>query len=84
MLWGGYEGCYTDETAGGADLPSQNLPCSWTSDEEPMTAGARSYHRGGVNAVLADGAVRFVSDSVDLTNWRRLVSMADGGAVTIE
>jgi hypothetical protein len=34
--------------------------------------------------LLADGAVRFMSDSVDLTNWRRLVSMSDGGAVTLE
>lgn len=31
---------------------------------------ARSHHPGGVNAVLADGATRFVSDDVDFTVWQ--------------
>ena len=30
----------------------------------------RSYHPGGVNVSLMDGAVRFVTDSVDLDIWR--------------
>jgi len=38
---------------------------------------ARSKHGGGVNVVLADGATRFVSDRVDLTNvWRALATVA--------
>ena len=67
----------------GADLPAMNLPCV-DGEESSTTAGARSYHPGGVGVVLADGAVRFISSSVDLTNWRRLVSMADGEPVTLE
>ena len=67
----------------GADLPAMNLPCV-EGDESSSTAGARSYHAGGAGVVLADGAVRFMSSSVDLTNWRRLVSMADGEPVTLE
>lgn len=36
---------------------------------------ARSFHSGGVNILLADGAVRFVRDSVDLnTVWRPLAT----------
>jgi prepilin-type N-terminal cleavage/methylation domain-containing protein/prepilin-type processing-associated H-X9-DG protein len=66
-----------------ADQPQQNLPCT-VGDELTNTAAARSSHPGGVHGLYADGAVRFVSNSVDLTNWRRLVTMADGGAVTIE
>lgn len=69
----------------GADLPNYNLPC--TPDDGSSyttTATARSYHRGGVGVVMADGAVRFMSDSVDLTNWRRLATIADGGAVTLD
>ena len=31
---------------------------------------ARSYHPTGVNVVLADGAVRFVNDQVDVAVWQ--------------
>ncbi len=33
---------------------------------------ARSYHRGGVNATLGDGSVRFIKDSVNVATWRAL------------
>jgi prepilin-type N-terminal cleavage/methylation domain-containing protein/prepilin-type processing-associated H-X9-DG protein len=33
---------------------------------------ARSNHPGGVNALLADGSVRFVSNGIDLATWRAL------------
>jgi prepilin-type N-terminal cleavage/methylation domain-containing protein/prepilin-type processing-associated H-X9-DG protein len=33
---------------------------------------SRSYHPGGVNLLLADGAVRFVADSISLPTWRAL------------
>ena len=36
--------------------------------------GARSWHPGGVNVVMADGATRFVSDHIDLKVWRALGS----------
>jgi len=39
---------------------------------------ARSYHRGGVNLLLMDGAVRFVSDSVSEGTWRAIASRAGG------
>lgn len=38
---------------------------------------ARSYHPGGVTAVLCDGAVRFVSDSVDTQVFRNAGNRAD-------
>ncbi|MBC7351701.1 MAG: DUF1559 domain-containing protein [Thermogutta sp.] len=37
-------------------------------------AGARSRHPGGVNVGMADGSVRFVSDTVDLLIWRYLAT----------
>ena len=43
-----------------------------------MQVSANSYHRGGVNVLMGDGAVRFASDSIDLTVWRN-VGTRDGG-----
>jgi prepilin-type N-terminal cleavage/methylation domain-containing protein len=37
----------------------------------------RSYHTAGVNLVLADGSVRFVSQSIDQGEWRQLGSRDD-------
>lgn len=39
---------------------------------------ARSYHTGGVNAVLVDGSVRFVSNSVDRNTFQRAGCRMDG------
>lgn len=44
----------------------------------PGWVAARSRHINGVNTAFADGSVRFVSDTVDLTTWRSL-STRDGG-----
>jgi prepilin-type processing-associated H-X9-DG protein len=41
---------------------------------------ARSRHTGGVNVLLADGSVRFVTDSVNLVTWQALGSR-NGGEV---
>jgi prepilin-type N-terminal cleavage/methylation domain-containing protein/prepilin-type processing-associated H-X9-DG protein len=37
---------------------------------------ARSYHPGGVNVALADGSVRFVKDSIQLSAWKALATRA--------
>jgi prepilin-type N-terminal cleavage/methylation domain-containing protein len=37
---------------------------------------ATSAHPGGVSALLADGAVRFVGNSIDIGIWRALASIA--------
>lgn len=47
----------------------------------PAQFGARSDHVGGVHALLCDGAVRFISDSVDITTWRNLSLRADGNVI---
>jgi hypothetical protein len=41
-----------------------------------MTAG--SLHTGGVQAVLGDGAVRFISENIDGTTQNNLAKISDG------
>jgi prepilin-type N-terminal cleavage/methylation domain-containing protein/prepilin-type processing-associated H-X9-DG protein len=47
-----------------------NRAC-WRPNNEwwQLVTPASSYHTGGVNACLADGSVRFVTDSVDQEVW---------------
>ncbi len=42
---------------------------------------ARSYHAGGVHVLMADGAVRFTSNNIDLTTWRNLSTRAGNEVV---
>jgi prepilin-type processing-associated H-X9-DG protein len=41
---------------------------------------ANSRHSGGVNLCLADGSVRFIKSSVNITSWRAL-GTRNGGEV---
>ncbi len=43
---------------------------------------ARSYHPGGVNALLGDGSVRFVKSTVDGNTWRALGTVAGGEVIS--
>ena len=45
---------------------------------EHAIISARSYHVGGVNAVLGDGNTRFFTDDIDLDIWRALGSRNGG------
>ena len=47
------------------------LASDWTKVQVQIFA-ARSKHTGGVNAALADGGVRYVSQNVDVNVWRGL------------
>jgi prepilin-type processing-associated H-X9-DG protein len=44
--------------------------------------GARSFHTGGVNCSLADGSVKFVSETVNIAMWRAMASAAGGEIVS--
>lgn len=41
---------------------------------------ARSYHPGGVHCLFGDGAVKFVSENIDLSTWRALGTI-DGNEI---
>jgi prepilin-type N-terminal cleavage/methylation domain-containing protein/prepilin-type processing-associated H-X9-DG protein len=55
-----------------------NAPDPDVTHHGECVAGARSQHPGGVNVALADGSVRFVADSVELSLWRNLHARNDG------
>jgi prepilin-type N-terminal cleavage/methylation domain-containing protein/prepilin-type processing-associated H-X9-DG protein len=55
------------------------MPCA-NSGTTSRQNTARSRHTGGVNAVLADGSVRFYSNSTAVATWRAMGSM-DAGEV---
>lgn len=64
-------------------------PCTSIGNNQGFTpsaarafAGARSRHPGGVNVGLADGSVRFVSDTIDLLLWRQVATRAGGEVVS--
>jgi prepilin-type N-terminal cleavage/methylation domain-containing protein/prepilin-type processing-associated H-X9-DG protein len=63
-----------------------NLPnrrsCKKPSGRVATLAG--SAHSGGVNVVLCDGSVRYVSNSVSLTAWRALGSRSQGEVFTLD
>jgi prepilin-type processing-associated H-X9-DG protein len=46
----------------------------------PAFDAARSYHPGGVNALFADGSVKFAKDTINPTIWQGL-STTQGGEV---
>jgi len=43
--------------------------------------GPRSRHTGGVQCLLGDGGVRFISDNIDLNTWRALGTRSGGEVV---
>ncbi len=47
------------------------------------THAARSRHVGGVQSVMCDGSVQFISSSIDLFTWRALGSAAGGEVASV-
>jgi prepilin-type N-terminal cleavage/methylation domain-containing protein/prepilin-type processing-associated H-X9-DG protein len=65
-------------------------PFDWVSIDEnnggPTYASlsASSYHPGGVNALMADGSVRFFKNSTSGVTWRALGTIAGGEVVSAD
>jgi prepilin-type N-terminal cleavage/methylation domain-containing protein/prepilin-type processing-associated H-X9-DG protein len=49
-------------------LPPNAPSCHRAGDALDMAGSAGSYHQGGAHALMADGAVRFITDSIDTRN----------------
>ena len=73
--------------------PNQNPVFQVSRPGSPLSDGAgiglvgrctRSYHTGGINASLADGSVRFVTETIANNPWRALHTRDGGEVVTVE
>jgi prepilin-type processing-associated H-X9-DG protein len=73
--------------------PDLRAPCVsiasaswWSQGARRSHAAARSKHPGGVNVAMADGAVAFISDSIDLIVWRSAATRAgeESQSLTVE
>lgn len=62
--------------------PMQGLPCYDADTDKGSYAGARSRHSGGVNALMADGSVRFVKNTVSMPTWIALNSISGGEVIS--
>ncbi|HYH67063.1 MAG TPA: DUF1559 domain-containing protein [Urbifossiella sp.] len=60
------------------------LACTQNQADGNTWAAARSRHTGGVNSAFADGSVKFVRDSVDVTVWRGLGTKSGGEPVSLD
>ncbi|ADB15290.1 protein of unknown function DUF1559 [Pirellula staleyi DSM 6068] len=60
----------------GEDVGSASFPHSYYGSEG--TAEAYSFHPSGINVALADGSVRFLSSSINIREFAKLVTRAQG------
>jgi len=67
-----------------ADQPELQLPCRNSGYVNKHSLTSRSRHAGGVNSSFCDGAVRFVSNDVDLVTWQLLSMQADNVPVSLD
>ena len=58
-------------------IPASNpMHCTQNRSDANTWAAARSRHPTGVNVVMADGAVSFVSNSIDFATWQAMATIA--------
>jgi prepilin-type processing-associated H-X9-DG protein len=49
-----------------------------------QNVAARSKHPGGVNSLMADGHVRFIKDTINVTVWQALGTCSGGEVISAD
>ncbi len=62
--------------------PPNSTNCAFLSNLT-FAVNASSFHTGGINVLLCDGSVRFVTNSIDLPTWRAVGTRAGGEVLTL-
>jgi prepilin-type N-terminal cleavage/methylation domain-containing protein/prepilin-type processing-associated H-X9-DG protein len=70
----------------GTPVPDTDLIAIREENGGPTFAAvtARSYHPGGVNALLGDGSVRFIKGTISGQTWRALGTVAGGEVLSAD
>jgi len=65
--------------------PNTQVKSQWrfSTGDWPNNYSFRSRHAGGLNFAMADGGVRFISDSIDLGLYRALATWQGGEVVAV-
>lgn len=90
--WGGYG--FTAEEPPNTMVPDQiyqcksttylGAPCTSLTGANTTRNYARSYHPGGVMSGLADGSVRFISETIDLVTYHAVSTRRRGEPQTLQ
>ncbi len=60
------------------DQPTIGLPCINGGSNAQRVMAARSRHTGGINVVMCDASVQFISQNIDILTYRALSTQAGG------
>lgn len=65
--------------------PNSVIPdCGWKSSFGRGVFAARSYHPGGVNAVMADGSVHWFKSTISKEIWRAIGTRSGGETISAD
>jgi prepilin-type N-terminal cleavage/methylation domain-containing protein/prepilin-type processing-associated H-X9-DG protein len=76
MSTGGTPNTTTGDKVGWGCIATSQGPCTGSGSGDVVYP--RSYHPGGANAVMADGAVRFIVDTIEASAFARAGTRAGG------
>ena len=65
------------------DLDTENMrfQINGSRNLDAKDAGISSRHSGGANVAFCDGSVQFLSDAIDATVLKRLITIDDGETI---